>query len=171
MFEVSTPINWLDAQSSCAIWGGDLTSITTERENNYLYTIIPDTVSKCWIGLNDREVEGTYTWTDGITSGYTNFTSTPSNDEINGCVEIDKTGEGSWVSVDCDTMRNTFLCKRDSTVISGLYYSHYYVSMCVYKDYRGKEISRVNSHRISCILLYVMTKRNETYTFYPTPYQ
>ena len=103
MFEVSTPINWLDAQSSCAIWGGDLTSITTERENNYLYTIIPDTVSKCWIGLNDREVEGTYTWTDGITSGYTNFTSTPSNDEINGCVEIDKTGEGSWVSVDCDT--------------------------------------------------------------------
>ena len=32
VFEVSTPINWLDAQSSCAIWGGDLTSITTERE-------------------------------------------------------------------------------------------------------------------------------------------
>ena len=67
MFEVSTPINWLDAQSSCAIWGGDLTSITTERENNYLYTIIPDTVSNCWIGLNDRDVEGTYTWIDGTT--------------------------------------------------------------------------------------------------------
>ena len=50
VFEVSTtPINWLDAQSSCAIWGGDLTSITTERENNFLYTIIPDTVSSCWI--------------------------------------------------------------------------------------------------------------------------
>ena len=67
VFEVSTPINWLDAQSSCAIWGGDLTSITTERENNYLYTIIPDTVSNCWIGLNDRDVEGTFTWIDGTT--------------------------------------------------------------------------------------------------------
>ena len=36
VFEVSIPINWIDAQSSCAIWGGDLTSITTERENKLL---------------------------------------------------------------------------------------------------------------------------------------
>ena len=101
VFEVSTPINWLDAQSSCAIWGGDLTSITTERENNYLYTIIPDTVSNCWIGLNDRDVEGTYTWIDGTELGYTNWTSTMSNNGSSVCVQIKNTGEGYWHSVNC----------------------------------------------------------------------
>ena len=78
MFEVSTtPINWLDAQSSCAIWGGDLTSITTERENNYLNTIITSSVGNCWIGLNDRDVEGTYTWIDGTMVSYTDWTTQP----------------------------------------------------------------------------------------------
>ena len=65
------PSNWLDAQSSCAIWGGDLTSITTQRENNYLNTLITSSVGNCWIGLNDRDVEGMYTWIDGTTVSYT----------------------------------------------------------------------------------------------------
>ncbi|KAI6654213.1 hypothetical protein LOD99_11461, partial [Oopsacas minuta] len=74
VFEARDGINWLDAQSSCAVWGGDLTSITTERENNYLYTIIPDTVSNCWIGLNDRDGDGTYSWIDGSVYSHTNWT-------------------------------------------------------------------------------------------------
>ena len=114
MFEVSTPINWLDAQSSCAIWGGDLTSITTQRENNYLYTIIPDTVSNYWIGLNDRDVEGTYTWIDGTELGYTNWTSTMSNHTNSVCVQANYTGEGCWYSVNCEDTSNTFVCKRPS---------------------------------------------------------
>ena len=122
MFEVNTPINWLDAQSSCAIWGGDLTSITTERENNYLYTIIPDTVSNCWIGLNDRDVEGTYTWIDGTELGYTNWTSIMSNNSNNVCVQIKNTGEGYWHSVNCEDTSNTFMCKRASSFsFQGLY--------------------------------------------------
>ena len=121
MFEVSTPINWLDAQSSCALWGGDLTSITTERENNYLYTIIPDTVSNCWIGLNDRGGEGTYTWIDGTELTHSNFTNTSLNDATNDCVEILTTGDGSWVTIGCNATRNNFLCKRDSNVTTGTY--------------------------------------------------
>ena len=116
MFEVTTPINWLDAQSSCAIWGGDLTSITTERENNYLYTIIPDTVSNRWIGLNDRDVEGTYTWIDGTELGYTNWTTTMSDNSNSFCVQINNTGEGYWHSVNCEDTSNTFVCKRPSSI-------------------------------------------------------
>ena len=115
VFEVSTPINWLDAQSSCAIWGGDLTSITTERENNYLNIIIPDTVSNCWIGLNDRDVEGIYTWINGTTVIYANWTSTPSDDSNSNCVQINNTGNRTWESVSCDMTLNAFLCKRDSS--------------------------------------------------------
>ncbi|KAI6653670.1 Von Willebrand factor D and EGF domain-containing protein-like, partial [Oopsacas minuta] len=120
LFEVSTGINWLDAQSSCAVWGGDLTSITTERENNYLYTIIPDTVSNCWIGLNDRSVEGTYTWTDGSAYGHTNWTGSEPSISNEDCVDIIRAGEGSWGTVDCETMRNAFLCTRPSSVITAV---------------------------------------------------
>ena len=119
MFEVSTPINWLDAQSSCAIWGGDLTSITTERENNYLNTIIPDTVSNCWIGLNDRDVEGNYTWIDGTTVSYTNWTSTPSDDTNTNCVQINNTGNGMWESVSCTSTLNSFTCRASSVITAG----------------------------------------------------
>ena len=124
MFEVSTPINWLDAQSSCAIWGGDLTSITSERENNYLNTIITSSVGNCWIGLNDRDVEGTYTWIDGRTVSYRNWTSTPPTIANSDCVQINNAGNGMWESVSCEVTLNAFLCKRDSssTVPTGLLY-------------------------------------------------
>ena len=121
MFEVSTPINWLYAQSSCAIWGGDLTSITTERENNYLNTLITSSVGNCWIGLNDRDVEGMYTWIDGTTVSYTNWTITP-NVANSDCVQINNAGNGTWESVSCNITLNAFLCKRDSssTIPTGL---------------------------------------------------
>ena len=114
MFEVSTPINWLDAQSSCVIWGGDLTSITTERENNYLNTITTSSVGNCWIGLDDRDVKRTYTWIDGKVVSYTNWTSTPPDDTNSNCVQINNAGNGMWESVSCDMTLNAFLYKRDS---------------------------------------------------------
>ena len=116
VFEVSTPINWLDAQSSCAIWGGDLTSINTERENNYLCTIIPDTVSDYWIGLNDRDVEGTYTWIDDTSLSYTNFSSASFNDETNDCFQIIN---GAWVSLSCTVTLNSYICKTSALIITG----------------------------------------------------
>ena len=117
VFEVSTPINWLDAQSSCAIWGGDLTSITTERENNYLNIIIPDTMSNCWIGLNDRDGEGTYTWIDGTTFTQPSFVSTLSNNEENDCVQI--INDADWETVSCTTTLSTFICKASSVISTG----------------------------------------------------
>ncbi|KAI6647147.1 Receptor-type tyrosine-protein phosphatase C-like [Oopsacas minuta] len=120
LFEVSTGINWLDAQSSCAIWGGDLTSITTERENNYLYTIIPDTVSNCWIGLNDRDGDGIYSWIDGSVYSHTNWTGSEPSFSNEDCVEIIRAGEGSWETVSCEITINTFLCKRPSSVTTAV---------------------------------------------------
>ena len=119
---MSTPINWLDAQSSCAIWGGDLTSITTERENNYLNILITSSVGNCWIGLNDRDVEGMYTWVDGTAVSYKNWTSTPPTIANSDCVQIDNAGNGMWGSVSCEMALKAFMCKRNtsSTIITGL---------------------------------------------------
>ena len=115
--EVSTPINWLDAQSSCAIWGGDLTSITTVRENNYLNTLITSSVGNCWIGLNDRDVEGMYTWIDGTTFTQPSFVTTLSNNEANDCVQI--INDADWESVSCASTLNSFICKVSSVMSIG----------------------------------------------------
>ena len=122
MFEVSIPINWLDAQSSCAIWGGDLTSITTHRENNYLNTLITSSVGDCWIGLNDRSTEGTYTWIDSTELDYTNWKSSMSYNSRGFCVQINNIDNGYWYSVNCEETSNTFVCKRPSNIpITGLF--------------------------------------------------
>ena len=117
VFEVSTPINWLDAQSSCAIWGGDLTSITTERENNYLNTLITSSVGNCWIGLNDRDVEGMYTWIDGTTFTQPSFVTTLSNNEANVCVQI--INNAYWETVSCTTTLHTFICEASPVISTG----------------------------------------------------
>ena len=116
-FEVSGGINWLDAQSSCAVWGGDLTSITTERVNNLLYTAISETVSNCWIGLYERDGDGMYQWIDGTVLSYTNWTgSAPTATNDNDCVQMNTNGAGSWIATDCEGTSNRFICKKPSTI-------------------------------------------------------
>ena len=120
MFEVSTPIKWLDAQSSCAIWGGDLTSVTTERENNYLNTIIPNTVSSYWIGLNDRSEEDTLTWIDGTSYTQPDFVTVQSNIEANDCVHA--INDNNWYPVICTSIQNSFICKATSEITAGWHF-------------------------------------------------
>ena len=116
-FEVSDGINWLDAQSSCAVWGGDLTSITTERENNLLYTAISDTVSNCWIGLFERDGDGVYQWVDGTALSYTNWAANePNTPTTDNCVEMNS--NGNWTNLDCDAERNWFICETNLSNIS-----------------------------------------------------
>ena len=118
MFEVNTPINWLDAQSSCAIWGGDLTSITSERENNYLNTIIPNTVSSYWIGLNDRSVEDAFTWIDGTAYTQPGFVTVQANNEADDCVHA--INDSNWYPVSCTYTQTSFICKAASVVLTGI---------------------------------------------------
>ena len=50
-FTVTVGVNWNDAQSTCAAWGGDLTSIPTRRVNYFIQTVLPDATNEYWIGL------------------------------------------------------------------------------------------------------------------------
>ena len=127
-FEVSVGISWLDAQSSCVVWGGDLTSITTERENNLLYTAVNDTVSNFWIGLYERDGDGMYQWVDGTVMSLTNWTGTaPTPDSTHDCVQMDTNGAGMWIAADCEATSNSFICIKpsSSTITTGLYQIYY----------------------------------------------
>ena len=118
-FEVSDGINWLDAQSSCAVWGGDLTSIGVLRDQALLNQYIPDSVGECWIGLHDRDGDGTFQWVDGTTVSHTQWdTDEPGVSTTDKCVELSSTSDRNWKSISCDVTKNSFICEINANSLT-----------------------------------------------------
>ena len=116
---MSDGINWLDAQSSCAVWGGDLTSFDFVRDKALLFEYIPDSVEDCWIGLHDRDGNGTFQWVDGTALIYERWdTGQPNVTTTNGCVEMIAPRSRNWRSISCDETKNSFLCEIGLTNIT-----------------------------------------------------
>ena len=69
----NSPSNWTTARSRCAVWGGDLATITNRNEDVLLDLIAGVPTSPIWIGYNDIETEGEFKWADGTNSSYTNW--------------------------------------------------------------------------------------------------
>ena len=65
--------NWADSRQQCLARGSDLAIITSSEENTLLASLI--TQSTCWIGFNDINSEGTFTWADGSQVTYTGWSS------------------------------------------------------------------------------------------------
>ncbi|KAI6661260.1 Macrophage mannose receptor 1-like isoform X3 [Oopsacas minuta] len=117
-FEHTDGISWFGAQNICTIWGGDLTSIPSERVNNFLYTIVPDTISKYWIGLYDENGDESFNWIDGTQVSYTNYLSNAPKDFNSGSCVVMKT-DGKWKNVNCANRLNDFICRRSHNYITG----------------------------------------------------
>ena len=61
---------WRGAESACQLWGGHLASVHSEGENSLVHDLC---LLACWIGFSDLEAEGTWRWSDGTPSDYTNW--------------------------------------------------------------------------------------------------
>lgn len=78
--------SWEDAMAACKENSAHLTKIESKEENAFLLKtflqILPGEVMKeAWIGLTDKEKEGTFVWTDGTDPEYTNWADKQPNDE------------------------------------------------------------------------------------------
>ena len=113
-FQTNTTINWDDAQSSCVIWGGNLASITSQQENDFLHLRTPYSAINCWIGLTDRDrTNGDYTWIDGEQFIYNNWTSgAPVNTTSDDCARAKINGSAEWNSFNCSNTTSCYICKR-----------------------------------------------------------
>ena len=56
-------MTWEDAHQHCLYHGADLASITSRRERDFAWELLSKVTS--WIGGNDRDTEGVWTWNDG----------------------------------------------------------------------------------------------------------
>ncbi|WP_309892102.1 C-type lectin domain-containing protein [Archangium sp.] len=116
---VTTPKSWPEAQALCAISGYKLVTINDSNEESFLAQHESSFGQyNWWIGLNDRGIEGFFTW-DGGASTYTNYyPSEPNN--YNGaedCVadryrgDDGSTQSEQWNDWDCNRAF-PFICER-----------------------------------------------------------
>ena len=78
----SIPVTWYEAYEIAKHLGGYLVAVGTAEENSYIWSLTGDIAS--WIGLTDRDAEGTWKWINGGTSTYRNWkTSQPDNSQSN----------------------------------------------------------------------------------------
>ena len=98
------------AREFCQAHGGDLAMVETEAEHLFLQGVSGATL---WIGLDDRETEGTFLWVDSSAPEVTAWREGEPNDHGEGEDCVAYTGSGAdrgWNDYPCDTQRG-FLCE------------------------------------------------------------
>lgn len=69
-------MTWPDARDACVAAGGHLVCIGSAEENDFITELLPPYVGEnthVWIGFNDIEEEGNWTWVNGEPVTYTNW--------------------------------------------------------------------------------------------------
>lgn len=98
---------WEQAQSIATKYGSNLVTITSPEENDFLAKRIM--AQSAFIGLNDKNNEGTFEWVSGEAVSYTNwFPGQPNNSRGNeDYVELMNTG--FWNDADTDDSREVVI--------------------------------------------------------------
>ncbi|MFW5925313.1 MAG: C-type lectin domain-containing protein [Myxococcota bacterium] len=102
---------WGSAASECLAWGGHLVTIDDESEEQWLIATFGPALD-VWIGLSDRNEEGTFTWMNGSEADYRNWTSSAPDDRGGGedCVALNSDSFG-WDDRKCQQER-AYICEQ-----------------------------------------------------------
>ncbi|XP_041452609.1 snaclec agglucetin subunit beta-1-like [Lytechinus variegatus] len=96
----------------CQSQGAHLPVVTSHQQNAFLNTFTNKlSVFTYWIGLNDMDNDGIFTWVNNVDlqeSGYTNFVSLP---QQGNCIKISPNHSGQWFDSDCAS-QSSFICQR-----------------------------------------------------------
>src|SRR5690606_19535146 len=84
--------------------GGHLATIDSPQEADWIRQTFGDNIS-LWIGLNDRDHEGQFVWSSGVSSSYRNFAPGEPNNYLHNADGEDYIGlnfraDGSWNDFD-----------------------------------------------------------------------
>lgn len=104
---------WSQANTDCINSCGNLVSVNSVAEQNFLQTILPG--QNKWIGASDAATEATFVWTTGQTfSAYTNWvsgtTTATGNSAVNDHVQMNAT-TGKW-QVAAGTLSQHYILER-----------------------------------------------------------
>ena len=87
--------NYVLGKVACEYLGGNLVTITSEEENNFVINALMEFgggSNHLWLGLDDQDGDGEYNWVTGEPLDYTNYGAAPSPGEA---IEM-STPNGEW---------------------------------------------------------------------------
>ncbi|MHA1967926.1 MAG: C-type lectin domain-containing protein [Candidatus Hodarchaeales archaeon] len=106
---ISLAKTWLEANVDCQTRGGYLVTIGNQEENNFVASLVSDTVAL--IGYTDRETEGVWKWTTNEPVTFTNWQIGDPSDAQEDYAGI--ANNGIWEDVYEDE-RLPYICEWDS---------------------------------------------------------
>ena len=126
--------DWENARKECLHSHSDLASISSSAENDFIATTLIPGEGGHWIGLNDKEQEGVFKWSDGTPYNFSSFgDSDTSKGNVSNCVVFNDRG---WGDKKC-SRRRPYICKKRgeknlikqcyntfSISVQGFFYSH-----------------------------------------------
>ena len=110
---------WSGAQYYCERNGGNLASILSREENEFVESLTSRYNSYHWIGGSDAVSEGEWVWSDGSSWVYQNWLpDKPDGGRNKNCLAIDtmlhvnRPGDGKWRDWSCSQDKLFFICRK-----------------------------------------------------------
>ncbi|XP_041103278.1 lactose-binding lectin l-2-like [Polyodon spathula] len=104
---------WADAELHCLSLGGNLASVHSDDDNQFIQDLIKSNekkVSLTWLGGSDCFKEGSWVWTDGSKWDYSHWNKNePNNQGVENCLHTNWGGSGGWNDYSC-TAQYPFVC-------------------------------------------------------------
>uniref|UniRef100_H3A293 Lymphocyte antigen 75 n=1 Tax=Latimeria chalumnae TaxID=7897 RepID=H3A293_LATCH len=112
-FNFQSMLSWNEARISCVNQGGDLLSITSKTELNYVLgkTDIPDIL---WSGLNQLDISSGWQWSDGTPLAFVSWDEgMPDSSILEGlsCGVMNSNMKGRWQNYICEA-KLPYICKK-----------------------------------------------------------
>ncbi|XP_015761322.1 PREDICTED: macrophage mannose receptor 1-like [Acropora digitifera] len=106
-------MTWTSARYMCLKQGANLLSITSKQEQDFISHHFTDNRhGTVWLGLNDRNIEAGYIWSDGSPVTFLNWAPLEPNDvnNVENCAEM-YLANTRWNDVKCTTLIG-YICKQ-----------------------------------------------------------
>ncbi len=110
LFCTAEPLDFAGARTFCQALGAELVIIESAQENAFLKPLSSDPL---WIGLSDRDTEGSFQWVDGSTPSVTDWRDGEPNDSggAEDCAGLWGGGaDRGWNDFPCDLLQG-FVCE------------------------------------------------------------
>ncbi|XP_067125998.1 uncharacterized protein [Centruroides vittatus] len=114
-FRISSDhLTFENSVEQCKKENGTLVKIEDAATYNFLLKIMKQKkIKSAWIGLSDKDEEGTWAWTDGTELGSIHFWAENEPNNLHGnenCVEITSVIKYKWNDADCN-LDNAYFCQ------------------------------------------------------------
>lgn len=111
---VDEAVNWTSARDGCRSLGGELITINTELESAWAGAVFGALEAR-WIGINDRDDEGEFTWVSGDDGEFRAWNTGEPNNSLfrEDCVELlmrGNEGTARWNDSNCANDRQ-YICE------------------------------------------------------------